>query len=158
MTEYLDKTKSKDWTILGILKFARSKSSLSVATINDFKEELYAILQSYHDKCNIHINSKNKATKILSNFNSLFSTAEVRQFIKDLEYHEEARINVTSTYTATVLRDQQENQILIDQLRETFNSEKGKEREKSIRPLDVEDDDHSYKRQCKDEGLSDLIE
>ncbi|CAG8536651.1 4996_t:CDS:10 [Acaulospora morrowiae] len=161
VTEYLDKIKSKDWTILGILEFAQSNSNpkLSVATINDFKEDLYAILQSYRDKCNIHIYTKNKATKILSNFDSLFSTAEVKQFIKDLEYHEEARINVTSTYTATVLRDQQENQILIDQLRET-SSEKEKEREKITRPLDAEeDDDHSYKRQCKkDEGLSDLIE
>ncbi|CAG8569672.1 6042_t:CDS:10 [Ambispora gerdemannii] len=158
--KYLDTVKSKDWSILGILEFARSNSNtkLSVATLNDFKEDLYSILSGYNDKCNVHVLAKNKVTKILSKFNSSFFTAEVKQFIKDLEYHEEARINVTSTYTATVLRDQQENQILIDQLRET-SSEKEKEREKITRPLDVEEDDeHSYKRQCKDEGLSDLFE
>ncbi|CAJ0769090.1 2023_t:CDS:10 [Entrophospora sp. SA101] len=53
--------------------------------------------------------------------------------------------------------DQQENQIFIDQLQETSNSEKGKEHEKVTRPLDVEDD-HSYKRQHKDEELSDPFE
>ncbi|CAG8510932.1 488_t:CDS:10 [Ambispora gerdemannii] len=110
-----------------VLKFSQSNSKLSVATINDFKEDLYAILCSYKDKCNIHMYTKNRATKILSNFNFSFSTAEVKQFIKNLEYREETRINVTSTYTATVLKDQQQNQKLIDQLRETSNSEKGKE-------------------------------
>ncbi|CAG8707121.1 12098_t:CDS:2, partial [Dentiscutata heterogama] len=159
VTEYLETTLNKNWTLLGILEFARSKSSpkLSVATIDDFKEDLYKILRRYQEKFNVHVNAKNKASKILSSFDSSFSTAEVKQFIKDLEYHEEARINVTSTYTATVLRDQQENQILIDQLRGT-SSEKKKEREKITRPLDSEDGDHLYKRQCKDEGLSDLTE
>ncbi|CAG8585156.1 3766_t:CDS:2, partial [Ambispora leptoticha] len=50
ITEYLDKTKDKDWTILGILKkiklFRKIKLSdgiapkLSVATIDDFKKDL----------------------------------------------------------------------------------------------------------------------
>ncbi|RHZ44068.1 hypothetical protein Glove_767g15 [Diversispora epigaea] len=117
ITEYLDKIKSKDWSILGILEFLRSNSKLSVPTIDDLKEDLYAILQSYRDKANIHVYTKNKVTKILSNFDSTFNTAEVKQFIKDLEFREEARINVTSTYTATVLKDQQKSQQLIDQLR-----------------------------------------
>ncbi|CAG8686952.1 15265_t:CDS:2, partial [Dentiscutata heterogama] len=106
VTEYLEKTKNKDWAILGILEFARSNSNtkLSVATLNDFKEDLYTILSSYKDKCNVHVNAKNKASKILSTFDSTFSTAKVKQFIKDLEYHEEARVNVTSTYTVTVLK------------------------------------------------------
>ncbi|CAG8540486.1 10787_t:CDS:10 [Acaulospora morrowiae] len=155
--EYLDKTKCKDWSVFGILEFARSNSKLSVATIDDFKEDLYSILCSYNDKCNIHVFAKNKAAKILSNFDSVFSSTKVRQFIKDLEYHEEARINVTSTYTATVLEDQRENQKLIDHLRETSNLEKGKEREKITRPLDAEDDDHSHKRQRNDDELSDSI-
>ncbi|GES88456.1 hypothetical protein GLOIN_2v221147 [Rhizophagus clarus] len=60
-------------------------------------------------------------------FNSLFSTVKVKQFIKDLEYHEEAWLNVTFTYTATVLKDQQENQKLIDQLREIAESSNGKQ-------------------------------
>ncbi|CAG8757445.1 16483_t:CDS:2, partial [Cetraspora pellucida] len=161
LTEYLDTIKSKDWTILGILEFARSNSNpkLSVSTINDFKEDLHAILRKYQEKCNVHVLAKNKVAKMLSKFNTLFSTAEVKQFIKDLEFHEEARINVTTTYTATVLKDQQENQIRIDQLRETPDLKKGKEREKITRPFDAEDDDdHSCKRQCKDEGLLDLIE
>ncbi|RIB29889.1 hypothetical protein C2G38_2027351 [Gigaspora rosea] len=112
MTEYFETTLNKNWSLLGILEFARLKSNpkLSVATISN------KTLKKYQDKCNVHINAKNKASR---------STR---------------------------------NQILIDQLRETSNSEKGKEREKIIRPLDAEDDNHSYKCQCKDEGLSDLIE
>ncbi|CAG8501089.1 14814_t:CDS:2, partial [Acaulospora colombiana] len=144
VTEYLETKLNKNWSLFGILEFARSKSNpkLFVAAIDDFKDDLYKILKKYQDKCNVHVNAKNKASKILSNFDSSFSTAEVKQFIKNLEYHEEARIN-----------DQQENQIFIDQLRKT-SSEKEKEREKTTRPLDAEeDDDHSYKRQCKDEGL-----
>jgi hypothetical protein len=106
ITEYFDKTRSKDWVVLRILEFVRSSSNprLSVSTIDDFKEDLHAILRSYRDKVNIHVYTKNKATKILSNLDSTFNTAEVRQFIKDLELHEEARINVTSTYTATILK------------------------------------------------------
>ena len=104
ITEYLDKTKNKDWSILGILEFSRLNSKLSVATIKDFKEDLYAILSKCKDKCNTHVNAKSKAKKILSNFDSMFFTAEVKQFVKDLEYHEEARVNVTSTYTVTVLK------------------------------------------------------
>ncbi|CAG8439702.1 10904_t:CDS:10, partial [Ambispora gerdemannii] len=121
VTEYLDKTKSKDSTILGILEYARSNSKLS-------------------------------ATKILSNFDSVFSTAEVKQFIKDLEYHEEARVNVTSTYTVTVLK-------FIDQLRETANLENRQKhpvREKITRSLDVEED-RLYKRQRRDNELEDLL-
>ncbi|CAJ0824545.1 2584_t:CDS:2, partial [Entrophospora sp. SA101] len=117
------------WSILGILEFSRLNLKLSVATIKDFKEDLYAILSKYKDNCNIHVNAKSKATKILLNFDSMFFTTE----------------------------DQQENQIFIDQLQETSNSEKGKEHEKVTRPLDVEDD-HSYKRQHKDEELSDPFE
>ncbi|CAG8721472.1 12141_t:CDS:2, partial [Acaulospora morrowiae] len=158
VTEYLEITLNKNWSLFGILEFVRSKSNpkLSVATIDDFKDDLYKILKKYQDKCNVHVNAKNKASKILSNFDSSFSTAEVKQFIKNLEYHEEARIN-TNRLTKNFLGSTR-NQILIDQLRGT-SSEKGKEREKITRPLDAEeDDDYSYKRQCKDEGLSDLIE
>nr|CAG8532401.1 7497_t:CDS:2 [Entrophospora candida] len=157
ITQYLDKTKNKDWSILGILEFSQLNLKLSVATIKDFKEDLYTILSKYKDNCNIHVNAKSKVTKVLSNFDSMFFTTEVKLFIKDLEYHEEARVNVTSTYTVMVLKDQQENQKFIDQLQETSNSEKGKECEKVTRPLDVEDD-HSYKCQRKDEELSDLFE
>lgn len=84
--EYLDESKGKDWLILGILEFARSNSNpkLSVATIDDFKDDLYAILRSYAKKnVTIHI----------------YTTAKLKQFIKDLEYREEARLNVTSKYT-----------------------------------------------------------
>nr|CAG8446406.1 11593_t:CDS:2 [Entrophospora candida] len=150
VTEYLDQTKSKDWTVLGSLEFTRSKPKpkLSSATINDFKEDLYAVLQRYKDKCNIRMNAKNKGLKILSNFNSEFSTTEVKRFIKDLEFLEEARLNVTSTYTVTVLK-------LIDQLRETGNR---REHEKIIRPLNVEEDqDRLSKRQRQDDELDEEL-
>ncbi|RHZ58197.1 hypothetical protein Glove_375g6 [Diversispora epigaea] len=133
VTEYLETMLNKNWTLFRILEFAQSKLNpkLSVATIDDFKKDLHKILRKFQDKCNVHVNAKNKASKILSNFDSSFSTAEVKQFINDLEYHEEARINVTSTYIATVLRK--------------YPIQK---RERSVKKLlDAEgDDDHSYKR------------
>ncbi|PKK71385.1 hypothetical protein RhiirC2_744730 [Rhizophagus irregularis] len=58
VTEYLDKTLSKDWSILGVLEFARP--NLSPDTINDFKKDLYAVLQRYLEKCNVHVNAKKK--------------------------------------------------------------------------------------------------
>ncbi|CAG8555232.1 6258_t:CDS:2, partial [Funneliformis caledonium] len=76
-------------SILGILEFARPK--LSLDTINDFKKDLYTVLQRYLEK--------------------------LRQFIIELEYNTETRMNVTSAYTIEVLKDQQDNRKLINQLR-----------------------------------------
>ncbi|CAB4391079.1 unnamed protein product [Rhizophagus irregularis] len=98
-----------------ILKFARPK--LSVDTIEDFKDELYAILQRYNDKVNVHANARKKVKKLLDNFNSSFSSVEMRKFVYELEYHEEVRVNVTSAYTVELLKDQRENQERINQLR-----------------------------------------
>ncbi|CAI2189722.1 9231_t:CDS:2 [Funneliformis geosporum] len=118
--EYLDKTLSKDWSILGILEFARPK--LSPDTINNFKEDLYVVLRGYLEKCNVHVNAKKKVKKILTNFNTYFSIDKVRQFIIELEYNTETRMNVTSAYTIEVLKDQQDNRKLINQLREDISS------------------------------------
>ncbi|CAB5362920.1 unnamed protein product [Rhizophagus irregularis] len=96
-----------------ILKFARPK--LSVDTIEDFKDELYAILQRYNDKVNVHANARKKVKKLLDNFNSSFSSVEMRKFVYELEYHEEVRVNVTSAYTVELLKDQRENQERINQ-------------------------------------------
>lgn len=85
-----------------ILKSARPK--LSVDTIEDFKDELYAILQRYNDKVNVHANARKKVKKLLDNFNSSFSSVEMRKFVYELEYHEEVRVNVTSAYTVEVLK------------------------------------------------------
>lgn len=115
INEYLDTTLSKEWSVLGILEFARPK--LSVDTIKEFKEDLYAILRKYSEKCNVHAYAKNKTKKILTNFDTSFSTVEVRKFINDLEFHAEMRVNVTSAYTVEVLKDQQENRKRINQLR-----------------------------------------
>ncbi|CAJ0640296.1 10023_t:CDS:2, partial [Entrophospora sp. SA101] len=57
--------------------------------------------------------------------------------------------------TVTVLKDQQENQKLIDQLRETGNRQ---EHEKIIRPLNVEEDqDRLFKRQRQDDELDEEL-
>src|SRR5688572_9752993 len=94
VTEYLDDTLSKEWSILEILEFARTK--LTPETIDDFKKELYAILRRYLKKCNVHANAKKKVKKILTNFNTYFSSDKVRQFIIELEYNTETRMSVTS--------------------------------------------------------------
>ena len=77
---------------------------LSVDTIEDFKEELYTMLRKYDGKCNVHANAKKKVSKLLSNFNTSFSSAEVRQLINNLELNEEVSMNVTSAYTVEVLK------------------------------------------------------
>ncbi|POG80749.1 hypothetical protein GLOIN_2v221147 [Rhizophagus irregularis DAOM 181602=DAOM 197198] len=86
-------------------------------TIEDFKDELYAILQRYNDKVNVHASARKKVKKLLDNFNSSFSSVEMRKFVYELEYHEEMRVNVTSAYTVEVIKDQRENQERINQLR-----------------------------------------
>ncbi|RGB27719.1 hypothetical protein C1646_378647 [Rhizophagus diaphanus] len=157
IVEYLDKTLSKEYSIMEILKFARPK--LSVDTIEDFKDELYAVLQQYNDKVNVHANARKKVKKLLDNFNSSFSSVEMKKFVYELEYHEEVRVNVTSAYTVEVLKDQRENQERINQLRRN-TSENSKEedhvREKVTRPLEVQDD-HLCKRQCRQEHIPEYL-
>ncbi|GBB86239.1 hypothetical protein RclHR1_12680005 [Rhizophagus clarus] len=149
INEYLDITLSKEWSVVGLLKFARPK--LSVDTIEEFKEDLHAILRKYSDKCNVHSYAKNKTKKILNNFNTSFSTVEVRKFINDLELHAEMRVNVTSAYTIEVLKDQQQNREIINQLRTNENSkETDQVREKVTRPSEAQDG-HLCERQRRDE-------
>jgi hypothetical protein len=80
--EYLDTTLHKDWSVLEILKSALPK--LSVDMFKEFKDDLYAVLQRYSKKCNVHAHARNKVKKILSNFDTNLSTVEVRKFISDL--------------------------------------------------------------------------
>ncbi|RIA93197.1 hypothetical protein C1645_27372 [Glomus cerebriforme] len=178
--EYLDSTLSKDWSVLGVLEFARPK--LSVDMIKEFKDDLYAILQRYSEKCNVHAYAKNKVKKILTNFDTYLSTVEVRKFINDLEFHAEMRVNVTSAYTVEVLkvslrkiwkqvsqwtyqqffRINGKNRELISQLRRNDfitgenSKEAGRVREKVTRPLETQDN-HSCKRQCRQEQIPEYL-
>ncbi|CAI2193613.1 9362_t:CDS:2, partial [Funneliformis geosporum] len=154
ISEYLDTTLHKDWSVLEILKSALPE--LSVDTFKEFKDDLYAVLQRYSKKCNIHAHARNKVKKILSNFDTNLSTVEVRKYINELELRAEMRVNVTSAYTVEVLKDQRQNREIISQLRrnDSITGENSKEadhvREKVTRPSETQDD-HSYKRQRRDE-------
>ncbi|CAG8460151.1 2838_t:CDS:10 [Acaulospora colombiana] len=155
ITEYLDKTLSKSWSILGILEFSQSK--LSLDTLEHFKEDLYAILQGYKDKCNVHTYAKNKVKKLLANYDKCFSSAEVRRFINDLEYRTERRINVTSGYTAEILKDQHENRKLINQLRERITEA---ENDRPIEEPQEQNDDESSREEIADkvENISETMQ
>src|SRR6185437_6233754 len=76
----------------------------TVDTIEDFKDELYAVLRQYNDKVNVHANARKKVMKLLNTFNSFFSSVEMKKFVYELEYHGEVRVNVTSAYTVEVLK------------------------------------------------------
>jgi len=146
---------SKEWSVLGILEFARPK--LSVDTIKESKEDLYAILQKYSEKNNVHAYAKNKTKKILTNFDAHFSTVEVRKFIYDLEFHAEVRVNVTSAYTVEVLKDQQENRKRINQLRNdnissvNSNLEDGQEHPVRVVSEGVQASSHQHRSDFNDD-------
>lgn len=78
----------------------------------------------------------------------------MKKFVYELEYHGEVRVNVTSAYTVEVLKDQRENQELINQLRRNTSENSNHVREN--RPLEVQDD-HSCKRQCRQEQIPEYL-
>ncbi|RUP48174.1 hypothetical protein BC936DRAFT_144869, partial [Jimgerdemannia flammicorona] len=134
LADYFDKVGYKEWSVGAILKYTDSKATLSVDTIDEFKGNLYAVLQNFIERSNVHVNARNKASRLSSNLDRSFSTAEVKRFVDGLklrheeeERHMAVRMNVTSTYTVESLKDHRTNRQLIRQLRR--NEEEREEEE-----------------------------
>jgi hypothetical protein len=91
--EFLQRTPVKDWSIISLLKYIDSKYELSAELIETVKAEIYSVLRSFSDDINInlHGNAKKRAKKLLSNFDKLFSSADVDHFINELKLKEERR-------------------------------------------------------------------
>jgi hypothetical protein len=63
ITEYLQQTAYKDWSIVSILQYVKSKSVLSADMFETLKTEIYSVLRSFSDpnSINLHENAKKKA-------------------------------------------------------------------------------------------------
>ncbi len=110
VTEYLNNTKYKNWSIISILEHTKSKCRLYVDSINVLRDDIYTSLRRYKENRDNHINVTNKLSKILSDFEKSFSTAEVKEFIDKLRKEQEERgfdmalqFNVTSACTVKAL-------------------------------------------------------
>ena len=112
INEYLENAACKDWSIIAILEYIKSKSQINADMIEIVKGEIYSVLQSFRDTHNVHVheNAKNKARRLLTNFDKSFVSADVKFFIDELELRNERREfhitvcrNVTSANTLQAL-------------------------------------------------------
>ncbi|RHZ84226.1 hypothetical protein Glove_84g176 [Diversispora epigaea] len=154
INEYLENTKCKDWTIIGILKYIESKSQMSTDIIETLKTEIYSALQNFRDSHNIHIheNAKNKARKFLTSFDKLFSSANVNNFIDELElkdekreFHLTVRRNVTSSNTLQALEEHRSTRKEIEEIRNT-----------NVNEIAISVDDESGQDNEKEKGTQEL--
>ena len=83
----------KDWSIISLLKYVKSKSVLFFDNIRILKIEIYSVLWSFSELHNInfHENVKKRAWKILSEFDKAFSSVIVKNFIDELKLKDEKK-------------------------------------------------------------------
>jgi len=88
--EYLQHTAYKNWSVISILEYIKSKSDLSADMFGTLKADIYSVLRNFSDHHNIrlHQNAKKKAIKLLSNFNDSWSSTKVRLFIEGLKLND----------------------------------------------------------------------
>ncbi|CAG8567975.1 9732_t:CDS:2, partial [Funneliformis caledonium] len=98
VNEYLQQTVYKDWSIISLLQYIKSKSVLSADMIETLKTEIYLVLRSFSDPINInlHENAKKRTWKVLSKFDKSFSTTVVKSFIEELKLEDERRAYLTT--------------------------------------------------------------
>ncbi|CAJ0886045.1 2784_t:CDS:10 [Entrophospora sp. SA101] len=130
--EYLNNTKYRHWSIISILEYTKSKCQLYVDSINVLRDNIYVSLQRYKESRDNHINVTNKLSKILSDFEKSFSTAEVKEFIVKLQKEQgehdfdmALQFNVTSASTVKALKGYRTNQMLINELKDDEYEEEG---------------------------------
>ncbi|CAG8597242.1 927_t:CDS:2 [Funneliformis mosseae] len=125
--EFLQRTPVKDWSIISLLKYIESKSELSADMIEILREEIYSVLRGFNDDINInvHRNAKKRAKKLLSNFDKLFSSGNVNNFIEELklkeerrEYYMAIRRKIISANSLQTLEKHHMTRRLIDDLRD----------------------------------------
>ncbi|CAG8562146.1 10504_t:CDS:2 [Dentiscutata erythropus] len=87
-------------------------------------EDMYTALCKYKETPGTYANVTNKLDKILTNFEKLFSTAEVKEFVDKLQEEQEERgfdevlrLNVASACTIKALEGYRTNQTVINELK-----------------------------------------
>ncbi|PKY42997.1 hypothetical protein RhiirA4_540792 [Rhizophagus irregularis] len=104
--------KYKHWSIISILEYTKSKCRLYSDSINDLKSDIYASLRCYKEDDNHvnHVYVNSKLDKVITDFEKLFSTAEVKEFVDKLREEQEERgfdtackINATSASAVKAL-------------------------------------------------------
>ncbi|CAG8788687.1 28809_t:CDS:2, partial [Racocetra persica] len=100
---------------------------------------IYTALRKYKENPDNHMNITNKLDKILSNFEKLFSTAEVKEFVDKLREEQEERgfetalqINVASACAIKALKGYRMNQTVINELKNN-KCEEGPSKTKSMK-------------------------
>ncbi|CAG8737810.1 12524_t:CDS:2, partial [Funneliformis caledonium] len=143
--EFLQRTPVKDWSIISLLKYIESKSELSADMIEILREEIYSVLRGFSDDININVhgNAKKRAKKLLSNFDKLFSSGDVNNFIEELklkeerrEYYMAFRRKITSANSLQTLEEHHMTRRLIDDLRDADATASSALKRKSFYPLD----------------------
>ncbi|CAB4434264.1 unnamed protein product [Rhizophagus irregularis] len=104
--------KYKHWSIISILEYTKSKCRLYSDSVNDLKSDIYASLRCYKEDDNHvnHVYVNSKLDKVITDFEKLFSTAEVKEFVDKLREEQEERgfdtackINATSASAVKAL-------------------------------------------------------
>ncbi|CAG8704144.1 611_t:CDS:2, partial [Racocetra fulgida] len=92
--------------------YTKSKCQLYTDSIDNLKEDIYTALRKYKEDPDNHVNVINKLDKILSNFEKLFSTTEVKEFVDKLREEQEERgfdtalqVNVASACAIKALKE-----------------------------------------------------
>ncbi|RUP50563.1 hypothetical protein BC936DRAFT_138644 [Jimgerdemannia flammicorona] len=123
MFDYLSSVRYKDWSIISMLQYIESKQELYVDMIDNIKEDIYTVLQSYEKSESVSKNAKKKMNRMLSAYDKLFSTVEVSQFKNKLRYKTEAeehktalRMKHTSVCTNEDLKEFHANKRVVNQL------------------------------------------
>ncbi|CAG8470600.1 9641_t:CDS:2 [Paraglomus occultum] len=125
INEYLESEACKNWSIIAILEYIKSKSRITADMIEVVKEEIYSALQIFRDTHNVHVhvNAKNKARRILASFEKSFASVDVKLFIHELELHNERREfhltvcrNVTSSNTLQALEQHRSTRKAIEEV------------------------------------------
>ena len=65
VNEHLQQMAYKDWSIVSLLQYVKSKSVLSADMIETLKTEVYSVLRSFGDpnSINLHENAKKKSVE-----------------------------------------------------------------------------------------------
>ena len=96
-------------SIVSILKYIESNSSVSADTIELLKKEIYSALQNFSDSRSVHINrnAKRKAKKLLSNIDTAFASSDVRRLVAGLKLQgERSEFHTTGSTLRRLFRPQ----------------------------------------------------
>ncbi|PKC14819.1 hypothetical protein RhiirA5_495062 [Rhizophagus irregularis] len=101
--------KYKHWSIISILEYTKSKCRLYSDSVNDLKSASLRCYKKDDNHVN-HVYVNSKLDKVITDFEKLFSTAEVKEFVDKLREEQDERgfdtackINATSASAVKAL-------------------------------------------------------